>query len=83
MNIWGSVGTNVGFSGLLYIVIVLICIAISWWALQAFRFDIFLHDPKSKQAKVLQIFISVILGYQAAKFLIDYANWSMLLRWML
>ena len=71
-----------GVLGLLYICIVLVCIALAWWALQAIRFDVFLRSPKSGQAKLLQIMLAVIVGYQFAKFIFDYFQWSTLLRLM-
>lgn len=66
----------------MYIVIVIICIGLAWWGLQQFRFDLFLRNPKSAQSKVLQILLAIALGYEAARFLIDYFNWSALLKGM-
>ncbi len=72
----------VGLSGLVSIVTVLFCIALSWWAMQTFRFDLFVKNPKSPQAILLQVFLSIIIGYQIAKFITDYFQWAMLLKWM-
>lgn len=77
-----DVPAEVGMSSLFYIVIVLLSIGFAWWALQSFRFDLFLKNPKGSQAKALQIFLSIALGYEIAKFLIDYSHWSLLLKWM-
>ncbi len=66
-----------GYTGLIGILISITCIAITWWALQIFRFDLFTYNPKSPQAKALQIILSIIIGYQLAQFLIDYLGWSM------
>lgn len=60
----------------------LVCIFIAWWALQAFRFDIFVREPKRMKAKVLQLLFAVVLGYQLAKFLLDYAYYTSLLKWL-
>lgn len=62
-------------------IVVLICITISWWALQSVRFDVFLRDAKGPQAKALQILLSVVIGYQAAQFLSVYFNWSQTFKW--
>lgn len=75
--------SSIGMSSLLYIVIVLLCIGIAWWALQVFRFDVFIRNPKGTQGKLLQVLFSVALGYQIARFFIDYLNWSLLLKWIL
>lgn len=70
-------GSYLGYTGLMGVTITIICIALSFWALQIFRFDLFTFDPKSPQAKTLQIIISIILGYQLGQFLINYLGWSL------
>lgn len=77
---FSEVKNMAGASSLLYITIVLVCIALAWWALQAFRLDVFMRQPKSAQAKLLQMMLAVALGYGIAKFIIDYLQWSMLLK---
>jgi len=67
---------SLAFSSLFNIVVVLICIGFAWFALQSIRFDVFLKDPKHGQAKLLQIILSIVLGYQFGKFIIDYSSWS-------
>lgn len=69
-------------SGLLNICVTLGCIGISWWALQQFRFDLFVKQPKSAQAKALQVIVSIVLGYLLARFVIDYLSWSTVLKGM-
>jgi uncharacterized integral membrane protein (TIGR02327 family) len=67
---------------IVYIVIYLLCIALSWWALQEFRFDLFLKKPRSAAAKLLQIFLSIALGHLVASFFVQYLNLSMGLKLM-
>lgn len=69
-------------TGMASIAVVVLCIGISWWALQQFRFDLFLKQPRSAPAKLLQVLVSVALGYEIARFLLDYFNWSRLLTGM-
>lgn len=57
---------------LLKMLIYLILIGLSWWALQEFRFDVFLRRPKSAAAKLLQVLLSIALGYIVGRFFIDY-----------
>lgn len=83
MEVWSSQGAYIGVNGLIYITVAIICIGTSWWALQVFKFDLFIKDPKGVQARALQIILSVVIGYQLAKFILDYAQWSSLLKWML
>ena len=82
MNPLNGMMSDVGIPSLFFIVMVLICIGVSWWALQSLRFELFIRNPGSGQAKVLHLLLSVILGYQVAKFIIDYFSWSVLLKWL-
>lgn len=61
------------------ILIMLVSTGISWWALQAFRFDMFLARPKGAQAKTLQVLLSLALGYLVSKFLTEY--WLLSMGW--
>ncbi|MFM1651220.1 DUF1146 family protein [Brevibacillus sp. B_LB10_24] len=69
-----------GLSALLTIFISLVCIALSWWALQAFRLDLFVKKPDSAQVKLLQILLSIFLGHGVARFFLDYLSSSLLLQ---
>ncbi|MFD2672052.1 DUF1146 family protein [Marinicrinis sediminis] len=62
--------------GLLYILVHLVSIVCAWWALLSVRFDVFLRNPKGAQAKMLQVMLAVIIGYQFAQFVLGYADWS-------
>jgi uncharacterized integral membrane protein (TIGR02327 family) len=73
---------SVGMAGLLHVFITLVCIAVSWWCIQAIRWDVFFHQPKSARAILLQILLSVVLGYEAAAFLINYSRWSAMIKWL-
>lgn len=71
---------TLGIQGLMNMVITLICIGISWWALQAIRFDLFVKDVKSLQSRVLQVILAVVTGFLLGQFLISYSSWSSLLK---
>ncbi|OXM86392.1 DUF1146 family protein [Paenibacillus rigui] len=76
MDVVDQMKSSMGMNGLLNITIVLMCIGCSWWALQELQLDKMLKRPRSPQSKLLQIFLSIALGYQVAKFIIDYFQWS-------
>lgn len=76
MDYLNQMNTAMGLKGLLNIAAVLVFIGVSWWALQELKLESFLKRPKSAQAKLLQILLSVALGYQVARFIIDYLEWS-------
>lgn len=67
-------------TGLLNIIVSIICIAASWWALQSFRFDLFVKKANSAQAKLLQILLSIALGSGVQRFLVEYLASSLWLR---
>jgi uncharacterized integral membrane protein (TIGR02327 family) len=65
-----------------YLIVILLGILLAWWALQAFRFDIFVKEPKSLKARVLQLIFAVVLGYNLARFLLDYAYFASFMSWI-
>ncbi|OGX61478.1 MAG: hypothetical protein A2189_03920 [Paenibacillus sp. RIFOXYA1_FULL_44_5] len=69
-------------SSMVYMVIVIIGIMLSFWALSQFRFDLFVKNPGSTQAKLLHVLLSIVIGYQTAQFFISYFNWSTLIKAM-
>jgi uncharacterized integral membrane protein (TIGR02327 family) len=66
-------------SAVLNIVVSVIFIGVSWWALQAVRFDLFVKKADSAQTKLLQILLSIFIGYGVARFFMEYLGWSLLL----
>ncbi|MDT3417816.1 putative integral membrane protein (TIGR02327 family) [Brevibacillus aydinogluensis] len=65
--------------GVVSIILTVLFIALSWWALQAIRFDLFLKKPDGAQAKLLQILLSLVIGYEVARFFLDYLSWSLII----
>jgi uncharacterized integral membrane protein (TIGR02327 family) len=79
MDQWSVTEKMIGYNSamnLIEIVIYLVAIGISWWALQEVRFDVFLKRPKSRAAKLLQLLLSIALGYGVGGFLTHYVNLS-------
>ncbi len=72
--------SSFGATGLINIILSLVFIALSWWAIQSFRFDLFFKDIKSPQTKILQIMLSIALGHSVAQFFMDYLGWSIMLK---
>lgn len=62
---------------LIQIGLVIVCIGLAWYGIQQIRLELFLRNPKSGAAKILQILLSIALGYQVARFTIDYISWSL------
>ncbi|HET7627029.1 MAG TPA: DUF1146 family protein [Bacillales bacterium] len=64
--------TQLGVQAVLYLVVHLVFLAVTWWALQSFRLDVFLKDPNSPRAKVLLILLTVAIGTLAGNFFYNY-----------
>jgi uncharacterized integral membrane protein (TIGR02327 family) len=71
-----QMNASMGMNGLLNISVTLVCIVCSWWAIQGLNLDKILQRPRSAQSKLLQVLLSIALGYQVARFVVDYFHWS-------
>nr|WP_035425302.1 DUF1146 family protein [Halalkalibacterium ligniniphilum] len=69
-----------GQQALIHIFVNVVFLAITWWALQSFRFDLFVKNPKGPQAKLLMILLTIAIGHLVSSFFMDYFNSSMMLR---
>lgn len=72
-----SITRAASYMSVVHIAFYLLCIGISWWALQEFRFDLFLKRPSSTPAKLLQILLAIALGHLVASFFLQYLGLSM------
>lgn len=81
-DISNTVSGVMGVSGLVSIVVSLVCITLAWWALQNLKLDLFIRNPRSPQARLLHVLLAVVLGHFVAKFLLDYIIWSQMIRYM-
>ncbi len=69
-----------GIQALISITLSIVFIAISWYALQAFKFDLFFSSPNSARSKILMILLSIVIGHGTATFFLDYLGWSLMLK---
>ncbi|WP_410770627.1 DUF1146 family protein [Fontibacillus sp. BL9] len=76
------VDISVGVNGLTAILVSLACIALSWWALQNLKLDLFIRHPKGAQGKLLHLLLSVVLGRFVAAFVLEYWGYTQMLRYM-
>lgn len=77
-----SVPVSVGVNGLTAILVSLACVALSWWALQNLKLDLFIRHPKGPQGKLLQLLLAVVLGRFVASFVLEYWGYTQMLRYM-
>jgi uncharacterized integral membrane protein (TIGR02327 family) len=77
-----SAGSFIGVSALINMLLSIVLIGISWWALQVFKFDLFFRETNGPQAKMVQILISIVIGHGVATFFIDYMQWTTFLKYI-
>ncbi|MFD2446757.1 DUF1146 family protein [Bacillus sp. CGMCC 1.16607] len=65
-----------GYDALIGIVVNLIFIGLSWWALQSIKLDRLLKPNRVLQARALYILLSIALGSIVSNFFLDYLQWS-------
>ncbi|AHV99382.1 DUF1146 family protein [Paenibacillus sabinae] len=73
---------SLGISGLMSMVVSLLCVALSWWALQNLKLDLIIRYPKSPQGRLLHLLLAIVLGHFVAGFLLDYLGYSVQIRHM-
>ncbi len=73
---------HLGQQALLNLFIHIPFLIIVWWALQSFRFEFFLSEPKGPRAKTLMILLTVAIAHLVSSFFISYLNWSRMLRFL-
>jgi len=77
-----AVSPAIGTSGLVSMIVSLLCVVLSWWALQNLKLDLVIRYPKSPQGRLLHLLLAIVLGHFVAGFLLDYLNWSSQIRYM-
>jgi uncharacterized integral membrane protein (TIGR02327 family) len=71
-----------GQQALVHIMIHLIFLVVTWWALQAFKFDLFVKNINSAQSKTLMILLTIAISYLVSSFFLDYLNMSTMLKFL-
>jgi uncharacterized integral membrane protein (TIGR02327 family) len=65
-----------GHQALISILSHLFFIALAWWALQSINYEKLLRGSHVFQARVLFIFLSIVIGSTVSNFFLDYLLWS-------
>ncbi|MNH42444.1 hypothetical protein D3C79_1041430 [compost metagenome] len=74
--LYDDLSSAVSTSGLVSMIVSLLCVALSWWALQNLKLDLVIRYPKSPQGRLLHLLLAIVLGHFVAGFLLDYLSWS-------
>ncbi|MHA6532685.1 DUF1146 family protein [Paenibacillus sp. HW567] len=75
-----ELSSTIGSSSLVSMVVSLLCVVLSWWALQNLKLDLVIRYPKSPQGRLLHLLLAIVLGHFVAGFLLDYLGWSVQIR---
>lgn len=75
-RLYEDLSSAVNTSGLVSIIVSLLCVVLSWWALQNLKLDLVIRYPKSPQGRLLHLLLAIVLGHFVAGFLLDYLSWS-------
>ncbi|MBY3619186.1 DUF1146 domain-containing protein [Acinetobacter sp. CUI P1] len=78
-NGWSSAA---GTSSMISMIVSLLSVVLSWWALQNLKLDLVIRYPKSPQGRLLHLLLAIVLGHFVAGFFLDYLSWSGMIRYM-
>ncbi|MBE3594974.1 MAG: DUF1146 domain-containing protein [Candidatus Carbobacillus altaicus] len=67
---------GIGIESLTGIVLSLIGIVLSWWALSAVKWDKILNQQDPRKVHILVLFLAILLGSSLALFLLNYIRWT-------
>ncbi|WP_100374173.1 DUF1146 family protein [Bacillus sp. FJAT-45037] len=73
---------GLGQQAIFHVFVNVMFLAITWWALQAFKFDLFVKEPNSPRAKALMILVTIAIAHLVSRFFLDYYNASTMLRFL-
>ncbi|AWB47069.1 DUF1146 domain-containing protein [Paenibacillus sp. CAA11] len=77
-----QMSTSIAANGLTSIIVSLVCVVLSWWALQNLKLDLFIRQPKGPQGKLLHLLLAIVLGRFVAAFVMDYWGYTQMLRYL-
>jgi uncharacterized integral membrane protein (TIGR02327 family) len=69
-----------GQQALLHIIVNLMFLVITWWALQAIFIEKFIKKGNVIQAKVILVLLTIAIASLVSDFFLNYLNWSLQLR---
>lgn len=78
-NGWSSAA---GTSSMISMIVSLLSVVLSWWALQNLKLDLVIRYSKSPQGRLLHLLLAIVLGRLVAGFFLDYLSWSGMIRYM-
>lgn len=71
-----------GQQALLHILVHLLFLVITWWAMQAIKFDSYIKKGKVIQARVLFVLVTIAVASLVSSFFLMYLNYSTQLKYL-
>ncbi|MGM7703050.1 DUF1146 family protein [Pseudalkalibacillus sp. Hm43] len=71
-----------GQQSLLNIIVNLVFLAVSWWAIQGLHIEKFIKSGKVVQARLLMILLTIALASLVSTFFMNYLSWSLQLQYL-
>lgn len=66
---------TIGYTALVSIISHIIFIYITWTAMQGINFEFFVRKDKIKEARILIVFIAIVIGSGVSHFVLDLIRW--------
>jgi len=66
---------TIGFYGLISIMSHIVFIYITWTAMQGINFEPLVRNNKVKEARIIIIFIAIVVGAGVSNFVLDIIRW--------
>lgn len=73
---------GIGQQAVIHIVVSVFFLAVTWWALQSFRMDLFVKDPEGPKAKLLLILVTIAIAQLVSQFFLGYLDSSLMLKYL-
>lgn len=81
-HFFGGEYMDTGYYALLHIILHVVCVCISFWALKSIRTDQWFKSGYTAQIQTLIIMMSFALGSLVSNFIMDIIHFSQQLTWM-
>jgi len=73
---------SMAWTGAVSMALSLAGVVLAWIALQSIRWDVFVKNIKAPSFQLLLVLLALVLGHGFARFVMDYVQWSSLLRYL-
>ncbi|WP_257348121.1 DUF1146 family protein [Pseudalkalibacillus decolorationis] len=72
-----------GQQALLNIIVNIVFVAITWWAIQGVQFEKMIKKGRVQQARLLMILLTIAISSLVSTFFLNYLSWSLQLKHLL